>query len=216
MDNGRIYPKKGIIKRPLIKLYFKKETSEEDFKELYHIIKRNYFKYLSHISWTHQVISENRIEQEVENDYQFIPKLKYHAKKRNRFADIKGVSQILLKYFKFPKKDYCILQKTHLGESHHYFFFNKNFLQKKSLRNVKSTEYFYVPEPFFKYIMDVGIMGKTLDKGSDNEIYEFKEGYYNNIRQFFNFRYTELEKLQYLEQLRQEGLDYLVKKNFLK
>lgn len=216
MEKGRIYPKKGISKRRLIKMYFNHDIAHDDFLELFEIVKRNYYRYCNHISWTSQVLSENRVKQETENNYEFVPRLKYKKKPRIRFKDIRGVSRKLLNYFKFPKKDYCILRKTHLGINYYYFFFNKNFMLKKSLRNIKTSEYLYVPEPFFDYLLENNIMANSVTKGSDNEIYEFKEGYYNNVRQFFGFRYSEIEKVAYLEQLRQEGLDYLVKKNFLK
>lgn len=215
MENGKIYPKGGISKRRLIKMYFNHNMAHDDFLELFEVIKRNYYRYCNHISWSSQVLSDNRVQQEIENNYEFIPKLKYNKKPRIRFEYIKGVSVKLLRFFKFPKKDYCILRKTHLGTTYYYFFFNKDFMLKKSLRNVKKKEYWFVPEPFFEYLLENNIMTQSDSKGNDNQLFEFKEGYYNNIRQFFGFRYTEIEKLSYLEQLRQEGLDYLVKKNFL-
>ena len=215
MDKGRIYPKKTAVKRRLIKMYFNYNVSHEDFLEIFEIVKRNYFRYCNHISWTSQVISDNRIEQETANNYEYIPRLKYKKKKRIRFKLIRGVSKKLLNHFKFPKKDYCILCRTHNGEKFYYFFTNKNFLQRKTLRTIKAKDYLYVPPPFFDYLFENNIVAKTMTKGDNNEIFEFKEGYYNNIKQFFGFRYSELEKLAYLEQLRQEGLDYLVKKNFL-
>lgn len=216
MEKGKIYPKNVMSKRRLIKMYFNHNISHEDFIEIYNVVKRNYYDYCNHISWTSQVISDNRIDQESDNNYEFIPRLKYFKKPKIRFKDIRGVSDNLLKYFKFPRKNYCILKKTHLGQTYHYFFYNKDFMQKKSLRNVKQKEYMFVPEPFFMYLVDNGIMAKTVTKGDDNELYEFKEGYYNNVKKYFGFRYTDNDKLVYLEQLRQEGLDYLVRKNFLK
>jgi hypothetical protein len=216
MEKGQIIKTKGIGKRRLIKMYFKPNVAHEDFLELFEIIKRNYFRYCNHISKTSQVLSENRIEQETANDYEFIPRLKYKQRIRFRFKQIDGIAKNVRLCFKFPRKDYCILKKTHLGEAHYYFFKDKTFLMKKTLKSVKRREYLYIVPEFFEYIMECGIMVKTINKGSENELYEFKEGYFNNIKKYFGFRYTELEELAYIEQLKSEGLDYLIRKNFLK
>jgi hypothetical protein len=216
MEQGKITNSKGIGKRRLIKMYFKPDVAHEDFLELFEIIKRNYFRYCNHISKTSQVLSENRIIQEAQNDYEYIPRLKYKKRVNFRFKQISGISEKIKHLFKFPKKDYCILKKQQLGETYYYMFKDKSFLKKKSLKNVKRSEYEYIVPDFFQYVIECGVMVQTIVKGSENEIYEFKEGYYNNVRKYFGFRYTELEKLSYIEQLKSEGLDYLIRKNFLK
>ena len=216
MEQGKITNTKGIGKRRLIKMYFKPDVAHEDFLELFEIIKRNYFRYCNHISKTSQVLAENRIIQEAQNDYEFLPKLVFKKRMNFRFKEISVVTPKVQLLFKFPKKDYCILKKTHLDETFYYFFRNKDFLMRKSLKNVKRGEYEYIIPEFFKYIIDCGIMVQTLNKGQENEIYEFKEGYFNNIKKYFGFHYSEIDKLAYLEQLESEGLGYLVKKNFLK
>lgn len=216
MEPGKITNTKGIGKRRLIKMYFKPDMSHEDFLEVFEIIKRNYFRYCNHISKTSQVLSENRIIQEAQNDYEFLPKLVFKKRMQFRFKEIDTVTKKVRMLLKFPKKDYCILKKNHMGETYYYFFRSKEFLMYKSLKNVKRREYEYVMPAFFNYIIDCGIMVQTLNKGYENEVYEFKEGYFNNIKKYFGFHYSEIDKLAYMEQLKSEGLDYLVKKNFLK
>ena len=215
MEAGKITNTKGIGKRRLIKMYFKPDVAHEDFLELFEIIKRSYFRYCNHISKTSQVISENRMIQEAENDYEFLPKLVFKKRMKLRFKEIGGISKKVKMLLKFPKKDYCILKKYHLGEYHYYFFRNKDFLMRKSLRNVKRGDFEYIVPEFFTYLVKSGIIVQTIFKGSENEIFEFKEGYFNNIKKYFGFHYSEIDKLAYMEQLKSDGLDYLIKKNFL-